>query len=726
MGDDKLQELLLLFERLDLEDLPSVGPVLQKAEELLGELPEGPFRELLLELKATLEKAVLEEIPLKRAKGILSDGVERLKALVGKEGPKPPPEQHADRERVLSALNDLSFKFLGLDPEDLPQVGEVLKGFEDLGRLLAPREAELLELAKKALERMVLEEVDANEAYTFASTVLQALQRSLMGETIPEALWQKAQALGLIEPPAGEKGPKPEDLRHELSRLQRVLLDLGAYYDPRLLEEVKGGLEGLKAPMVKLVPELEAVFDSAVELTEPWLKSGARPKDSTLELLAEALDLLARTLKALEETGGEGPIGPLPIEGFLKKVQEEKQPRRRLLGEALIQEGLITEEELKEAFEKQKAKPWKRLGEILLEEGKVSLRDILRVLREQKGEEGTIAVQFRDLQRLTDLVGELAVLQAVIRSNPTFLSIGDLKFLQEFEQLGRITSDLQKTVMSMRMEPLEPILLRAREFAESLAQELRKGVEVELQDEGTEVEVERGGSVYELLTRALRFLVEESVEAPSERRSEGKDERARISIRSQRKTSYIQLDVLCDGRSLKGNREGLRQIEEFCEGLGGEFLYQEEAQGPRFSVKVPLSLVVVDGLLAKVSGRWYVIPTQSVREVFLPKSEQVITVTGREEYLKVREELIPFVRLNELFEKGNGREVSTMQAVIVEAPGRTFALLVDEVLGKQEFVIKALGRALKGIKGVVGGTIMGDGTVGLIVDPEELFERLWH
>lgn len=726
MGEEGIQELLLLFEGLDLEDLPSVGPALQKVEELLGELPEGSLRDLLLELKTTLEKAILEEIPLKRAKGLLAEGAERLKALIEKESPEPPPQHYVDKERALSALNDLSFKFLGLDPEDLSQVGEVLKGFENLSGLLAPKEAELLELAKRGLERMVLEEVDPNEAYTFASAVLQALQRSLMGEGLPEELWQRAQVLGLIEAPPKEKGPNLEDLKQELSRLQRGLLDLGASYDPRLLEEVKEGLQRLKPSMVRLVPEIEAVFDSTVGLIEPWLKTGIRPKDSTLELLAEALDLLSGALKALEEKGGEGPIGPLPLEGFLKKVQEEKQPRRRLLGEALLEEGLITEEELREAFEKQKVKPSKRLGEILLEEGKVSLKDILRVLREQKGEEGAIAVQFRDLQKLTDLVGELAVLQAVIRSNPTFLSIGDLKFLQEFEQLGRITSDLQKTVMSMRMEPLEPVLLRAREFAESLAKELGKEVEVELHDEGTEVEVERSGSVYELLTRVLRFLVEESIETPSERRSKGKNERAKISIRSQRKTSCIQVEILCDGRFLKGNREGLRQIEEFCEGLGGEFVYQEKTEGPKLSVKVPLSLVVVDGLLAKVSGRWYVIPTHSVREVFLPRSEQVVTVTGKEEYLKVREELIPFVRLNELFEGGNGRDVSAMQAVIVEVPGRTFALLVDEVLGKQEFVIKALGRALKGIKGVVGGTIMGDGTVGLIVDPEELFERLWH
>lgn len=718
MDKEGLQELLSLCEGLDLEDLPSVGPALQKLEELLEGTKEEPLRGLLFELKTTLEKAVLEEIPPKRAKGLIQEGLERIRGLLDKEASTPSEE--IDKEKALSALDEISFKFLGLDPEDLPQVGEVLKGFEELVGLFKGKGAELLELAKKGLEKMVLEEVDQKEAYGFASSVLQALQRHLMGEPLPEELWQRAQGLGLVEL-REEQRPEIGPLRDDLSRLQRILLDIGSSYDPGLLRDLKEGLEGIKAPMVQLAPELHAVFEGVEGLVEPWLRSGARPKDSTLELLAEALDLMTGALKALE--AGEGLDASL-VEGFLRKVQEERQPRRRFFGEALLQEGLVTEEDLKEAFERQKAEPSKRLGEILLEEGKVTLRDILRVLREQKGEEGTIAVEFRDLQKLTDLVGELAVLQAVIRSNPTFLSIADLKFLQEFEQLGRITSDLQKTVMSMRMEPLEPVLLRAKEFAENLARELGKEVQVELEDEGTEVEVEKSGSLYELLTRVLRLLVEESVEIPTERRSKGREEKAKISLKSQRRTSCIQLELSCEGKLPKG--EGLKQVAEFCEGLGGDFFYRESQEGPRISIKVPLGLVVVDGLLAKVSGRWYIIPTQSVREVFLPRSEQVVTVTGKEEYLRVREELIPFVRLSELSDGGNGKEVSQMQAVIVEAPGKTFALLVDEVLGKQEFVIKALGRALKGIKGVVGGTIMGDGTVGLIVDPEELFERLWH
>ncbi|RLA85130.1 MAG: hypothetical protein DRG31_03730, partial [Deltaproteobacteria bacterium] len=614
-----------------------------------------------------------------------------------------------------------------VDMGDLPALGEILQGLERLIEGLSGREdaQELASLAKRALERAILEEVDAAKASKFVSDVLRSLQGLFFGEELRPELRQQAVDLGLLEE---EKREEEEDwigsFVDRLDHVQKLLLQLASPpYDPDLLNEVILAFREMVQILDDRVPEAKELCQGVSELLEERL-GGEVLKPSTVDLVAEAVDILrglSRELQELKE-GKREKLSSLPVGDFLGRLQRERESRRKLLGEVLLEQEVLSEEDLKEAFEEQKQKPQKRLGEILLERGKVSTKDILRALREQREGAGTVAVEFRKLSRLTDLVGELAVLQAVIRSNPTFLSIVDLKFLQDFEQLGRITSELQKTVMSLRMEPLRLTFGKVFTFARELVSSLGKEVEFEVDDRSTEIEAEMAEPVYEILTRVLRAIIEESIEPPEERQRANKPSRATVKLFGERKTSHVLITLQEDGRGLDPRTPLIKEAQRIVETIQGMMEINEAEGGTTFALRVPIGLVVVDGLLSRVGEQWYIIPAQSVKEIFLPKDEQVVTIKGKGEALKVRKELIPLVDLRKFLGDSDGKKISELTAVVVEYGGRRFALLVEEIVGKQEVVVKALGKALRETRGIVGGTIMGDGSVGLILEPEEFLK----
>lgn len=735
-----LREAEGILAEVDLEDLPAVGPLLEKLEELEGLLEKGELKTFAKALRSVLEKAILEEIEPSRARQVLERGLEafgdrlqgqsfphgllrELKALGALPEDFGAGSQREEIPRNLPRLlDDLSLRFLTVDLEDLPAVGEILKDLEGLSEALPEGEGrELASLAKRALERAVLEEADKERASGFVASVLRALQGALLGEPIPPNLREEALRLGLLE--EGKPREEREDwhrvLAESLTKAQDLLFKAAsADYDPETLSELRRAFEDMGRALSLIYREGEELTEVASALlAAPKGKEPLPPR--VLDLLAEAVDILKKVAVWVQQGEGEDPT-PL-IRKWLQDSRQVEAPKKKLLGEVLLEKGVLSEEDLKEVLEEQRLRPDKRLAEILLEKGKVSTKDVLRALREQREGAGTLSVEFRKLSRLTDLVGELTVLQAIIRSNPTFMAIRDLKFLQDFEELARITSELQKTVMSMRMEGLGPTFERLVAFVGQLARASGKEILLEAEPNDAEVEAEVIAPLYEVLTRILRAVVEDSIEPPEERRQLGKPPEATLRITAERKTSHVALRIEEDGRGLREDLPLLQEARRILDVLQGLLTIRPFEGGTTYTVRVPLGLVVLDGLLCKVGGQWFIIPAHAVREILLPRDHQVVTVSGSGRALKVRKELIPLVDLKRLFALGgDGKGITGLTAVIVELGERKFALLVEEVVGKQEVVVKGLGRSLKGVRGIVGGTILGDGSVGLILEPEDL------
>ena len=281
--------------------------------------------------------------------------------------------------------------------------------------------------------------------------------------------------------------------------------------------------------------------------------------------------------------------------------------------------------------------------------------------------------------------------------------------------------------------------------------------------EDTELDKSVVDRIGDPLVHMIRNAVDHGIEADAEtRRKAGKPETARVELRAFHKGGSIYIEIEDDGRGLcreailakaaerglvrdgetlsdrevwnlifeagfstakqvtdvSGRGVGMDVVRRNVEALRGQVEIQsEQGKGTVFSIRLPLTLAIIDGMVVRVGAERYIIPTLSVVRAVRPQKESLYTVTGRGEMLSLQGELIPLYRLHQMFRiRGAVEDPTEAIAVVVEDEGQSTGLVVDELLGQQQIVIKSLGQAFQGLLGVAGGAIMSDGQVGLILD----------
>lgn len=379
---------------------------------------------------------------------------------------------------------------------------------------------------------------------------------------------------------------------------------------------------------------------------------------------------------------------------------------------------------------------------------------------------GTVRVDTRKLDGLIDLVGELVVAQSLVVQSPEVRSLGNQHLDRCLGQLRSITSDLQRTAMALRMVPIGGVFRRMGRLVRDLSVEL--GKDIDLRMEGEETELDR--SLVELLADPLVHMIRNSadhgIEPPSLRTAAGKPSTGTITLRAYHQGGFVVIRVEDDGRGLAADRILKKAIErglvqpgespgrleildlifapgfstaEQVTGLSGRGVGMDvvrrgiesirgkievdsvEGRGTTFTLYVPLTLAIIEGLLVGVGDERYVIPTLSVRESFRPLPGAVFTVHGRGELVEVRGRLTPVLRLGRHLGTPTKTSDPTEGIVVVVESGQDVrCLLVDELLGKQEVVIKSLGDMFRSQPAFAGAAILGDGRVGLILDVNTL------
>jgi two-component system, chemotaxis family, sensor kinase CheA len=387
--------------------------------------------------------------------------------------------------------------------------------------------------------------------------------------------------------------------------------------------------------------------------------------------------------------------------------------------------------------------------------------------RAQAAEGRSLKVDTAKLDHLVDMAGELAIAESMVRHHPELAALRSPSALHSLTQLARITSDLQKTAMSMRMVPIGGLFQRMNRLVRDLVR--RTGKQAEMEATGGDTELDRN-VVEELadpLMHMVRNAVDHGLESAEERLAAGKEPVGHIRLRAFHQAGHIVIEISDDGRGLhreaileKAQRTGLikegsslsdREVFEFIlhpgfstaaevtdisgRGVGMDVVKRRiqklrghleiestPGRGTLFSLRLPLTLAMIDGLVVGIGSERYVIPIFSVREMLRPTEDMVFTIEGRQEMALVRDTLLPVVRLYERFEI-RPRSENPMDGLLIvaEAAGKPFCLMVDDLIGKHEVVIKSLGETLKDIPGVAGGAILGDGRVGLILDLEGIF-----
>ena len=392
----------------------------------------------------------------------------------------------------------------------------------------------------------------------------------------------------------------------------------------------------------------------------------------------------------------------------------------------------------------------------------------LRELTIPSPSSGFVKLDTAKLDNLVDLVGELVIAQSMVVQNPDVQMINSLQLVRCLRQLSRITTELQRNAMSLRMVPIRAMFNKMNRLVRDLAAQQRKQVQLVLEGEETELDRNIVEKLSDPLVHMIRNAVDHGLEHPADRVAQGKPELGTIRLTAAHQRGGIVIRIQDDGKGLdrgrilakaidsglvkananlteseifslifqpgfstaesvtdlSGRGVGMDVVGRNIENLRGKVEIQSlPGQGTTFTILLPLTLAIIDGLLVGVGGDRYIIPTLSVRESFRPPPGMVTTVHGRGEVVSVRGRQTPLLRLGQYLGTAS-RAIKPEDGIIVvvESGDAARGLLVDELIGKQEVVIKSLGRAFRQQNLLAGGAVLGDGWVGLILDVDTLVQ----
>jgi two-component system chemotaxis sensor kinase CheA len=456
------------------------------------------------------------------------------------------------------------------------------------------------------------------------------------------------------------------------------------------------------------------------------------------------------------------------IEVIDEEGSQENEMSYKYLGEILVERGDLSSEDLQKVLQGKK-----RLGELLIETGIVPNAKVesalveqqhVRNLRERRlGADATssIRVATGKLDSLANLVGELVTVQA--RLTQTAVSSGMQEFLSIAEEVERLTASLRDNTMNIRMLPIGTTFSKFKRLVRDLSSEL--GKEIELTTEGAETEldktvIERMGDP---LVHIIRNCIDHGIEPPAARAAAGKLRQGTIHLSAIHSGAHVLIRVKDDGAGLdteairalavekklippdaacterelwelmfapgfttaktvtrvSGRGVGMDVVKGAIQSLRGSIgIESTRGKGTTITLILPLTLAIIEGFMTKVGDEYYVFPLSLVEECVELVPEETPIAHGRH-LIPVRGHLVPYIRLREQF-MINGEQPEFEQVVIANIDGRRVGIAVDTVIGDHQTVIKPLGRPYEEVEDIMGATILGDGTVALILDIPQL------
>ncbi|MCP4745056.1 MAG: chemotaxis protein CheA [Desulfobacteraceae bacterium] len=490
------------------------------------------------------------------------------------------------------------------------------------------------------------------------------------------------------------------------------------------------------------------------------------------DIILDSMDLLKRLISRIPqamETGACLDIGLniAPLVKRIEQIHDQTELSQQPVGQIMLNQGSITKDDLNSALEIQKQNPQAKLGEILIEHEAASSKQVMAAIRTQKKSpartrELQVKVDTDKLDTLVDLTGELVIAQAMLRQHPYVQSLTDQRLVHTLGQLNQITSGLQKMSMSLRMVPIKSAFQKMIRLVRDLTRHSGKNVQLLMEGEDTEIDRNVVDELYEPMVHMIRNCVDHGLESCEDRIKAGKEPTGKIGLKAYHRGGNIIVEISDDGKGLdknnilknaiskglidqdarlpdneiynlifqpgfstanqvseiSGRGVGMDVVKKGIETLRGRVdINTSPGMGSTFVIRLPLTLAIIEGMLVRTGNERYIIPALSIIESFRLTPEQYFTVEGKGELIYSRGALIPMVRLDRLFNLEPGEnDISDKIAVTLEHDGKRMCLLLDELLGKEEIVIKSMGERMKDVKGIAGGAILGDGKVGLIID----------
>ncbi|NLX58402.1 MAG: chemotaxis protein CheA [Phycisphaerae bacterium] len=498
------------------------------------------------------------------------------------------------------------------------------------------------------------------------------------------------------------------------------------------------------------------------------------------DLILEATDMMGATIRGIQGALGGDPfqcpegldrllnvLADPEAAGYSDESAAESDPPR--LGDLLVAEGKATRVDVEVAAAEQGGRP---IGEALVRSSAVSPKDVVGALRQQKRiagkdtESSSVKVRLERLDNLINMVGELVIAHAMVEQDDVIRSAGGSQLSRNVNHMGKIVRELQDLSMSLRMVPLKSTFQKMARLVRDLSSKSHKKVRFVTAGEDTEIDRNMVEVISDPLVHMVRNAVDHGVESADERVAGGKEPEGTVTLQAYHAAGSVVIDLVDDGKGLNrqkiiekainrgiieseagmteadvfdlifrpgfstkdqvseisGRGVGMDVVKRGVEALRGRVeVSSVQGKGSTFSMRLPLTLAIIDGMVIRVGTQRYIIPTANIKTTFKPEPDAISNVTDRGEMVMFHGDLLPVFRLHHLFgiedavtEPGQGL------LVIVEDDGRPVAVLVDTLLGQQQVVVKSLSDGLGEVKGISGGAIMGDGSVGLIIDVQTM------
>jgi len=512
---------------------------------------------------------------------------------------------------------------------------------------------------------------------------------------------------------------------------------------------------------IRLLDELREMGECTIT---PFIEDLPDLKKMNPELCYFAWDIILTTAK------GENAIkdvfifvsddSKVDIQFIDTRVQDEPGSLAPRLGDILVDRGDVTKQQIRKVMGDKK-----KIGELLVDACAVTKEEITSALKEQKiiegrrteSKMGSVRVPFEKLDTLVNLVGELVTNQASLSQ----LTAGtkDRLLSGAAENLKRLTDELRDNVLNIRMMPIGVVFNKFKRLVRDLAADLDK--EISLVIEGGETELDKTvlEKLNEPLVHLIRNCIDHGIENPAIRKSTDKAARGTIRLSAAHEGATVSIKITDDGAGLNketilkkaiekklinpdeqlndrqiyslifepgfstastvtnvsGRGVGMDVVKRQIDSLRGNISIESEAdKGTKITLSLPLTLAIIEGLLVKVANHHYIIPLSLVSECIELSDKQAMGKNDRN-LIPIRGELVPFVPMREFFRLSGERSMRE-QMVLVQTDDGSAGIVVDQIIGDHQAVIKSLGSIYNQAEGVSGATIMGDGSVALIID----------
>ncbi|GJM24309.1 MAG: chemotaxis protein A [Phycisphaerae bacterium] len=761
-----LSELGDLSKTVDRDDLPGLAKMHElcgslTSPEVVGLSPDG--QKIASEMVTTLESLIFGEIAdAGEAIQGVQDAIGSLIASCGDDVPTAAAEEIAGTPDTASVTDQLDKIFEDATPAaEEPQAIETPLPAESVAPEVQPTDAEPAQI--EASETLEADESETQAGYVAEPLIISNDEIEMVAGFVEEA----GEHLDAIEAAVLEVERSPSDAEaiDSLFRPFHTIKGAAGFLNLRdivsitheaetLLDQARKGSRQVTHGLIDLVFEvvdiLKVQFDGIRgHLANP--SNDAIPQPPIETMIANLRDVVAGRIE---------PVGSNPPAGDSDKK----------IGENLVEQGSVPQEAVDFAVEgQQRTDEPKKVGEKLMEMGVANAKQISQGLRPQAAGkaapakppagEQSVRIDTAKLDALVDMVGELVIAQTQVSASPHVAN--DPRLAKDVTRSTKIVRDVQDAAMAMRMIPIGPTFQKMARLVRDVARKVGKNVELTISGEDTELDKNVIQQIGDPLVHMVRNAVDHGIEPADVRLAAGKSASGKVSLSAFHSGGNIVIEITDDGKGLNaealikkgiekgiiseddqltaeqaydlifapgfstaeqvtgvsGRGVGMDVVRRNIENLRGKCdITSTQGKGSTFSIRLPLTLAIIDGMVLRVGAERFIIQTVTVENALRPTSDQITSVQHKGSVLNARGRLIPLVPLGPLF--GFSENVDPCDAIVVIAQHEAgeIGIIVDELIGQQQVVIKPLGERFQKLRGISGAAILGDGKVGLILD----------